>query len=145
MASCSRQTGIYTLFPPIDFVCVCYCQSRWLSRGNRCVVYSLLSNDRTIEKVFLSTASGDAPSGGRKTSSRTALQCQIIFTGLLGSLNSTKNCFENKVLLKPVQGGLGRYCTFNNRSLNRVSSFVLFDVFLTIQNVHVFICIYILS
>ena len=33
MARCS-QTGIYTLFPPVDFNCVC-CQSRWLSRGNR--------------------------------------------------------------------------------------------------------------
>ena len=31
MASCS-QTGIYTLLPPVDFNCVCYCQLLWLSR-----------------------------------------------------------------------------------------------------------------
>ena len=30
-------SGIYTLFPPIDFNCVCRCLSRWLSRGNRLV------------------------------------------------------------------------------------------------------------
>ena len=35
MASCF-QTGIYNLFPPVDFNCVCCCQSRWLSRGIRC-------------------------------------------------------------------------------------------------------------
>ena len=35
VASCSRS-GIYTLFPPVDFNCVCCCQSRWLSRGIRC-------------------------------------------------------------------------------------------------------------
>ena len=26
----------YTLFPPVDFSCVCCCQSCWLSRGYRC-------------------------------------------------------------------------------------------------------------
>ena len=27
---------LYTMFPPIDFNCVCCCQSRWLSQGNWC-------------------------------------------------------------------------------------------------------------
>ena len=31
VASCS-QTGIYTIFPPVDFNCVCCCHSRCLSR-----------------------------------------------------------------------------------------------------------------
>ena len=30
------QTSIYTILPPVDFNCVCCCQLRWLSRGNRC-------------------------------------------------------------------------------------------------------------
>ena len=30
------QTCIYTLFPTVASNCVCCCQSRWLSRGNRC-------------------------------------------------------------------------------------------------------------
>ena len=30
------QTGIYTLFPPVNFNCACCCPLRWLSRGNRC-------------------------------------------------------------------------------------------------------------
>ena len=37
MASCS-QKGIYNIFPPVDFNCVC-CQSRWFSLGNRYVKY----------------------------------------------------------------------------------------------------------
>ena len=41
MASCS-QPGIYTLFPPVDFNCVCCCQSHWLSRGNRANIVSFL-------------------------------------------------------------------------------------------------------
>ena len=35
-ASCS-QIGIYTLFPPVHFNCVCCCQTRWLCPGTRCV------------------------------------------------------------------------------------------------------------
>ena len=35
MAGCS-QTGIHTLFPPVDFNCVCSRQSRWFSRLIRC-------------------------------------------------------------------------------------------------------------
>ena len=29
---------MYILFPPVNFSYVCYCQSRWLSLSNRCVV-----------------------------------------------------------------------------------------------------------
>ena len=32
--TCS-QTGIYTIFLPVDFNCVCCCQSPWFSLGNR--------------------------------------------------------------------------------------------------------------
>ena len=34
----SYQKGIYFLVPHVDFSCVCCCQSRWLSRVNRCGV-----------------------------------------------------------------------------------------------------------
>ena len=41
VASCS-QTGIYTLFPPIYFDCVCCCQSRWLSWRIWCVYVKII-------------------------------------------------------------------------------------------------------
>ena len=56
VARCS-QTSIYTLLPPVDFSCVCCCQSRWLARGNRCaerhIRFSYFDEFEFLVRLFL--------------------------------------------------------------------------------------------
>ena len=48
--SCS-QTGIYYLMLHINFICVCFCQLRWLSLDNQFDLCNLLSENKDDDKL----------------------------------------------------------------------------------------------
>ena len=50
------RIGIYTLFLPVDFNCVCCGQSRWLPRGNRCILEQVTDNIQKQKEVSATQA-----------------------------------------------------------------------------------------
>ena len=70
-------------------------------------VYSLLPKYLTIQNLFILTAAGAVPCGGRKTSRR----ADYIFSSF-GIIEFIYSHFENRILLKPVLGGVASFAHF---------------------------------
>ena len=91
-------------------------------------MHCLLPKDLTNQNLLTFSAAGVVPCGGP-----CIIIVQIIFPGPLGSLSSFNSYFENRVLIKPVLGGVAGVAYFitghEHTQLNRFCYLHFFGVF----------------